>query len=62
MSKEEIKYEINKVLDHFSNQALEDLLGFLKEFDSKKETNKSFTASLDQILQEDANLLSRLAQ
>jgi hypothetical protein len=62
MSKDEIKYEINKVLDHFSDQALEDLLNFLKEFDSKKEANKSFTAPLDQILKEDANLLSRLAQ
>ena len=35
MSKEEIKYEINKVLDQFSDKALEDLLTFLKQLGSK---------------------------
>lgn len=35
MSKEEIKSEINKVLDHFSDKALHELLRFLKELDSK---------------------------
>jgi len=36
MSKEEIKTEINKVLDHFSDKALSELLLFLKELDDKK--------------------------
>ena len=62
MSKEEIKYEINKVLDHFSDKALEDLLAFLKELDSKHDSRNSFLSPLKQILDEDSELLSRLAQ
>ena len=33
MSKEEIKQEIGKVLDNFSDRALGELLAFLKELD-----------------------------
>jgi len=62
MSKEEIKYEINKVLDHFSDKALKELLTFLKELDSKNASQDSFTSPLKQILAEDFELLSRLAQ
>lgn len=62
MSKEEIKYEINKVLDHFSDKALEELLNFLKELDSKKESEHSFMNPLSRIISEDSNLLVRLAQ
>lgn len=36
MSTNEIKDEINKVLDHFSDKGLSELLKFLKELDSKK--------------------------
>lgn len=61
MSKEEIKYEINKVLDHFSDKALEELLSFLKELDAKH-TNNSFLAPLKKILEEDSALLARLAK
>jgi hypothetical protein len=61
MSKEEIKYEISKVLDHFSDKALSELLAFLKELDSKHET-KSITSSLNTILSEDSELLAKLAQ
>jgi len=62
MSKEEIKYEINKVLDQFSDQALEDLLSFLKELDAKSASESSFISPLKKILSEDAGLLSRLAK
>lgn len=62
MSKEEIKYEINKVLDHFSDKALEELLLFLKELDSTHESHKSFATPLHRILIEDSELLARLAQ
>jgi hypothetical protein len=61
MSKEEIKYEINKVLDNFSDKALEELLLFLKELDSKRDDN-SFSSPLTKILEEDSQLLVRLAQ
>ncbi|CAN5452982.1 hypothetical protein BH11BAC5_BH11BAC5_49060 [soil metagenome] len=62
MSKEEIKYEINKVLNNFSDKALEELLSFIKEIDSKRESTMPLTASLHKILAEDQELLTRLAQ
>ena len=62
MSKEEIKYEISKVLDHFSDKALGELLAFLKELDTNKEVKTSITSSLNKILSEDKELLAKLAQ
>ncbi|MES2331556.1 MAG: hypothetical protein V4539_18265 [Bacteroidota bacterium] len=62
MSKEEIKYEIGKVLDHFSDQALVELLAFLKELDIKNEGDFSVNESLHRILAEDNELLAKLAQ
>ena len=62
MSKEEIKYEISKVLDHFSDKALGELLAFLKDLDTKKEVKVSSTSSLNKILSEDKELLAKLAQ
>ena len=62
MSKEEIKYEINKVLDHFSDQALQELLIFLKELDSKEKDKNTLTPTIAKILLEDKELLIKLAQ
>ncbi|MEP7228610.1 MAG: hypothetical protein ABI691_00080 [Ginsengibacter sp.] len=62
MSKEEIKYEISKVLDHFSDKALSELLSFLKKLDKKRESDNSFTSLLYQIISEDKELLTKLAQ
>jgi hypothetical protein len=62
MSKEELKYEISKVLDHFSDKALGELLAFLKELDTKKEVKNSINSSLNKILSEDNELLAKLAQ
>ena len=59
MSKDEIKYEINKVLDHLPNTALEELLQFLKKIDSN---TSSIKAHLDKIISEDHSLLERLAK
>jgi hypothetical protein len=61
MSKEEIKIEINRVLDHFSNDALSELLAFLKELDGKKCSIYN-SETLHQILEEDSILLKKLAQ
>lgn len=58
MSKEEIKYEISKVLDHLSDKALAELLTFLKELDTRNPVN----SSLHKILSEDKELLAKLAQ
>ena len=62
MSKEEIKYEISKVLDHFSDKALTELLAFLKELDSKHKSSVSTDVLLSRILSEDKELLAKLAQ
>ncbi len=62
MSKEEIKYEIGKVLDHFSDKALSELLVFLKELDSKHDVESTINPLLRKILTEDKELLAKLAQ
>ena len=62
MSKEEIKVEISKVLDQFSDEALGELLAFLKELDVKKERQISLSSSLNKILRDDKELLTKLAQ
>lgn len=62
MSKEDIKYEISKVLDHFSDKALTELLAFLKELDSKHQSSSSTDPFLHRILSEDKELLTKLAK
>ena len=62
MSTNEIKDEINKVLDHFSDEALGELLKLLKELDSKHDRKLSSSVLLNRILQEDKELLAKLAQ
>lgn len=62
MSKEEIKYEISKVLDQFSDKALGELLNFLKQLDKMNEAKKPIDTILDKILSEDKDLLAKLAQ
>lgn len=62
MSKEEIKHEINKVLDQFPEKALQELLDFLKELEAKQTFAAIRTNYLQQILTEDRELLKRLAQ
>lgn len=62
MSKEEIKYEINKVLENFSDKALSELLSFLKELDAKQDSKAVTASHLSKILTEDHGLLAKLAQ
>lgn len=61
MSTEEIKYEINKVLDNLSDNTLEELLKFLKGIEAKNSSLLN-PASLQKILTEDKELLQKLAQ
>ena len=62
MSKDEIKYEINRVLDHFSDQALAELLTFLKQLESRNSNTFLSSGDLQKILSEDKQLLEKLAQ
>lgn len=62
MSKDEIKYEINKVLDQFSDKALTELLNYLKTLKEPQFSESHFTDSLNKIFTEDHNLLLKLAK
>ena len=62
MSKEEIKTEINRVLDHLSDQTLEDILSLLKKIESSNSSVVSDRELFEKILSEDKDLLQKLAQ
>jgi len=62
MSKEEIKYEITKVLDHFSDKALLDLLSYLKKVEITQPISLLSGGGFKKILDEDESLLEKLAQ
>lgn len=62
MSKDEIKSEINKVLDHLPDKTLEELLSFLKNMESKQAHISFDKVILEKILTEDKNLLEKLAK
>ena len=62
MSKDEIKYEINKVLDLLPDKALEDLLSFLKNVGDKSSDSLLDSSRIKRILTEDKELLQKLAQ
>lgn len=62
MSKDEIKYEINRVLDKFSSDALEELLSFLKQLEERNNLTTVNSDVLQRILSEDKDLLEKLAQ
>ena len=62
MSKEEIKGEINKVLDQLSDKTLEELLAMLKNMGDKQTVSILDRSTIDKILREDKNLLEKLAK
>jgi hypothetical protein len=62
MSKNEVKDQINKVLDNVSGEALESILNYLKELISKSETDFILSNNLNKILSEDKEVLERLAK
>ena len=62
MSKDQIKYEINRVLDKFSSDALEELLSFLKRLNERNNPAIVNSEVLQRILSEDKELLEKLAQ
>lgn len=62
MSKEEIKTEINKVLDQLPGKTLEGILQLLKKIEQKEHPFTVNQGLIDKILKEDADLLHKLAQ
>lgn len=62
MSKDEIKYEINKVLDQLSNKSLEEILYLLKGAEIKNASSIFRPDTINKILLQDSELLQKLAQ
>lgn len=62
MSKEQIKDEINKVLDQLPDKALEDLLSFLKNINNNRTISILDNDNFARILAEDKDLLDKLAK
>jgi hypothetical protein len=60
MSKEELRSEINKVLNNFSDKALEELYSFLKKLQFVNPSAFSNSKDLQKILSEDRQLLEKL--
>jgi hypothetical protein len=62
MATKEIKEQIYKVLDNMSEDILEDVFMYLKSLINKSRSNILLSQNLGRILEEDKNLLERLAQ
>lgn len=62
LSKEEIKYEINHLLDKLSDKALAEVLAVLKKIEQPAGIQIIDSAALQKILAEDKDLLFKLAQ
>ena len=62
LSKEEIKYEINHLLDQLSDKALAEVLSLLKKVEQPTKICITDSAALQKILAEDKDLLHKLAQ
>ena len=62
MSKDEIKYEINKVLDLLPDKALAELLEFLHKLGKKGEYSILDEEEFRKMLLEEEELLTRLAR
>ncbi len=62
MSKEEVKDEINKVLEAAPDEVLESILSYLKELLSKTKSEAVFINNLNRILHEDKDVLDKLSK
>ena len=62
MSTKELKERINKVLDSIPDDVLGEVLKYLKSLTNKSKDNIILSQNLKRILEEDKNLLERLAQ
>lgn len=62
MTKEQLKKEIQEALDEVPETALADILRYLKDVRSKSSDKVEMSQNLRKILDEDQELLDRLAQ
>ncbi len=62
MSNKDLKQEINNVLDSIPEDILEDVLNYLRVISNKSKSTIKMSQNLSKILDEDKNLLERLAQ
>lgn len=62
MTTTEIKKEIHKVLEQVPENLLGDILDLLKEVQSEKSSKSTWTSNFKKILEEDSELLHKLAQ
>jgi len=62
MTTQEIKTEIQNMLDKIPENVLEDILNYLKEVETKTEDQISTSRNISKILNEDKELLEKLAQ
>lgn len=62
MSKDEIKLEINKFLDHLPDKTLVDILQMLRKMEQMGPLSGIDPDLVEKIIREDAALLSKLAR
>ena len=62
MSKNEVKEQINKVLDNAPDEILESILDYLKELLSRTNSEVMLSNNLNKILHEDKEVLERLSK
>ena len=62
MATKELKEKINKVLDKIPDDILEEVFKYLKSLTNKSRSDIRLSQNLGRILEEDKQLLERLAQ
>ena len=62
MASKEIKEKINVVIEDIPEDALEDVLEYLKSLTNKSKNDIQMAQNLSKTLEDDKNLLERLAQ
>ena len=62
MATKELKDKINKVIDNMPDDILEDVFNYLKAMTSKSKSDIMLSQNLGKIIEEDKNLLEKLAK
>ncbi len=62
MTSKDIKDKINSVIDNIPDEVLEDVLEYLKTLTDKPKEKIRISRDLSKIIEEDKNLLERLAR